>query len=53
MKWERIKMRKRGSKLEYEEEKMDFTIKEGGFQGREGGQAMRASLREVEGSMSG
>ena len=32
---------------------MDSTVKEGRFQGGQGGQARRASLEEVEGSMSG
>ena len=32
---------------------MDCTVKEGRFQGDEGGQAKRASLGEEEGSMSG
>ena len=32
---------------------MDSTVKEGKFQGGEGGQARRTSLGEVEGSMSG
>ena len=34
-------------------EKGDSTMKEGRFQGGEGGQARTASLGEVEGSMSG
>ena len=33
--------------------KMDFTVKEGRFKGEEGGQAKRASIGEVEQSMSG
>ena len=32
---------------------MDSTINEGRFQGGQGGQARRASLQQVEGSMSG
>ena len=32
---------------------MDSTVNEGRFQGGKGGQARRASLEEVEGSMSG
>ena len=43
----------RGSQQEHEEEKVDSTVKEGRFQGGQGGQATRASLGEVEGSMSG
>ena len=42
-----------GSELEHEEERVDSTIKEGRFQGGQGGQATRASLEQVEGSMSG
>ena len=41
------------SEQEHEEERVDFTVKEGKFQGGKGGQARRASLGEVEGSMSG
>ena len=41
------------SEREHEEERVDSTVKEGRFQGGEGGQARRASLGEVEGSMSG
>ena len=45
--------RERGrSEQEHEEERMDSTVKEGRFQ-EEGGQARRASLEQVEGSMSG
>ena len=40
-----------GSEQEHGEEKVDFTVKEDRFQGREGGQAKRPSLGE-EGSMS-
>ena len=32
---------------------MDSTVNEGRFQGGQGGQATRASLEQVEGSMSG
>ena len=32
---------------------MDSIVKEGRFQGGQGGQARRASLKQVEGSMSG
>ena len=35
------------------EERVDSTVKEGRFQGGQGGQAKRASLEQVEGSMSG
>ena len=41
-----------GSEREHGEERVDFTVMEGRFQERKGGQARRASL-EVEGSMSG
>ena len=34
-------------------ESVDSTMNEGRFQGGQGGQATRASLGEVEGSMSG
>ena len=37
----------------HEEKRVDSTVKEGRFQGDEEGQARRASLGEVEGSMSG
>ena len=40
-----------GSEREHGVERVDSTVKEGRFQG-EGGQARRASLEEVEGSMS-
>ena len=36
-----------------EKERMDSTVKEGRFQGGERGQARRASIGEVEESMSG
>ena len=38
---------------EHGNERVDSTVKEGRFQGGKGGQARRASLEEVEGSMSG
>ena len=38
---------------EHEEERVDSTVKEGRFQGGQEGQATRASLGKVEGSMSG
>ena len=41
-----------GSEREHGEEKVDSTMKEGRFQGGQGGQARRASLGEVEGSVS-
>ena len=44
---------RRGPKREHVEERVDSTVKEGRFQGGEGGQARRAFLGEVEGSMSG
>ena len=45
--------RKRGgSGREHREERVDSTVKEGRFQGGKGGQAKRASLAVVEGSMS-
>ena len=37
----------------HEEEREDFTVKEGRFQGGEGGQARRALLGEVERSIRG
>ena len=42
-----------GSKREHEGERVDSTVKEGRFQGGEGGQATRAFLGEVEEGMSG
>ena len=45
--------RKGGSEREHGEERVDSTVKEGRFQGGKGGQARRASLEKVEGSMSG
>ena len=60
MKGERVKVgesrtlaRVRGSEREYGVERVDSTVKEGRFQGGQGGQARRASLEQVEGSMSG
>ena len=57
---ERVKMgkaapwRERGrSKREHGEERVDFTVNEGRFQGKKGGQARRAFLEQVEGSVSG
>ena len=45
--------RKRGSEREHGEERVDSIVNERRFQGGQGGQARRASLEEVEGSMSG
>ena len=44
---------KGGSEQEHGEERVDSTVKEGIFQGGQGGQTRRASLEQVEGSMSG
>ena len=45
--------RKRGrSEREHGEERVDSTVKEGRFQGEKEEQARRASLEQVEGSMS-
>ena len=41
------------SEREHEEERVDYTVKEGRFQGEEEEQARKAFLGEVEGSMSG
>ena len=41
-----------GLELKHGEERVDFTVKKGMFQEGEGGQARRASLGEVEASMS-
>ena len=41
------------SEREHGKERMDSTVKEDRFQGGKGGQIRRASLGEVEGSMSG
>ena len=43
----------RGSEREHEKERVDSTVNEDRFQGGKGGQARRASLEEIEGSMSG
>ena len=40
-------------KAEHEKVRVDSTVKKSKFQGGEGGQARKASLGEVEGSMSG
>ena len=46
--------RERGrSGRERGEERVDYTVKEGRFQGGDGWQARKATLGEVEGSMSG
>ena len=45
--------REGGSEREHGVERGDSTVKEGRFQGGQGGQARRASLEEVEGSTSG
>ena len=45
--------REGGSEPEHGEGRVDSTIKEGRFQGGQGGQARRVSLGEVEGGMSG
>ena len=42
-----------GSEREHGVERVDSTVKEGRFQGVKGGQARRASLEQVQGSMSG
>ena len=41
-----------GSEREHGEERVDSTVNEGRFQGGQGGQARRAYLEQVEGSMS-
>ena len=41
-----------GSGREHGEKRVDSTVNEGRFQGGKGGQARRASLEQVEGSMS-
>ena len=43
--------RKRGSEREQGKEKVDSTVKESRFQGGKGGQARKAFLKEVEGTM--
>ena len=45
--------RVRKSEREHGVERVDSTVKEGRFQGGQGGQATRASLEQVEESMSG
>ena len=45
--------REGGSEREHGVERVDSTVNEGRFQGGKGGQATRASLEQVEGSMSG
>ena len=42
-----------GSEREHGEERVNYTVNEGRFQRGKGGQARRASLEEVEESMSG
>ena len=42
-----------GSEQEHGVEREDSIMKEGRFHGGQGGQATRASLEQVEGSMSG
>ena len=42
-----------GSEREHGVERVDSTVNESSFQGGKGGQARRASLEEMEGSMSG
>ena len=42
-----------GSELEHGEERVDSTVKESRFRGGQRGQARRASIKQVEGSMSG
>ena len=46
-------MEREGSEREHGKESIESTVNEGRFQGGEGGQARRASLGEVKGSMSG
>ena len=60
MRWERVKVneirtlaRERESEREHGEKRVDSTMNKSKFQGGKGGQATRASLEEVEGSMSG
>ena len=59
VRWERVKVsesrilaREGGSERQYGEKRMDSTVKEGKFQGKEGGQAKRIILK-VGRSMSG
>ena len=42
-----------GSEQEHGKERVDSTVKESRLHGEKGGQAKRASLREVGGSMKG
>ena len=42
-----------GSEREHGVERVEFTVKQGRFQGGKGGQARKASLEQVERSMSG
>ena len=44
---------KGGSEREHGVERVDSTVNEGRFQGGMGGQATRASLEQIDGSMSG
>ena len=54
MRGERVKMgERRGSEREHGEERVDSEVMEGRFQGGKGGHARKASLGDVEGSMSG
>ena len=58
VRWVRVKVNESlgerwGSERENGEKRVDSTVKEGRFQGGEGGQARRASVGRVEGSMSG
>ena len=51
---ERVKVGERGgSEREHEEKRVDSTVMEGRFQGGKRGQSKRASLEQVERSMSG
>ena len=59
MRGERVKVsesrtlaRKRETRAKVRRGEVDSTVKEGGFQGGQGGQASRASLGKVEGSIS-
>ena len=49
----RILARKRGSEREHGKERVAFTVKESRFQEGKGGQARKACLGEVEGSIRG
>ena len=60
MRGERVKVsesrtlaREGGSEWEHGKESVDSTVKEGRFQGGKGEQAIRASIGEVDESMSG